>query len=94
MTTRDTLNKPVMVLFAISAAPLVLERMIGDTILGNVLLLGFGLLVALLATLVALVDLAARRTARSSVGFLGSAGLVTYVILRFYFDSVPAGYGP
>ena len=87
-------NKAVLVLVAVSAALLALERMIGDTILGNLILLLLAIGAASLATLVALIDLAIRRTTKSIVGLLASAAPIAYVVLRVVLDTVPMGYGP
>ena len=87
-------NKAVLVLLAISAGCLVLEMLIGDTILANVLLLLLAIAVALLAALLAVIDVIQKRTAKSIAGVLLSGAPVAYVILRFAVDSVPAGYGP
>ena len=87
-------NKPVLVLVALSSALLVLERMIGETILGNVILLLMAMGAASLATLVALIDLAIRRSTRSIAGLLGSVAPIAYVVVRFVLDNVPMGYGP
>lgn len=87
-------NKAVLVLVALSAACLVFERMIGDTILANVMLLLLAMGVAILATLVALVEIASRLTIKSVVGLLASLAPIAYVVGRFVLNTVPAGYGP
>jgi len=87
-------NKAVLVLVALSAALLAIEKMIGATILANVLLLLLAMGVSILATLVALVGIVTRLTIKSVAELLASVAPIAYVVARFALNSVPAGYGP
>lgn len=89
-----TANKVVGSLDGVSLALLILERMIGETILGNVLLLGLAFFLAAAASLIAIVNLAVRRTGASISACLVSVALIAYVVMRVVFESVPMGYGP
>jgi hypothetical protein len=88
---RGKWNRFVVGLDVVALAFLVLERMIGDTILANLILLVLAAMFLILAALVGLFDLIERRTLESMVA---STALIVYIVGRFYFDTVPAGYGP
>lgn len=89
-----TLIKVVAALDGVTLALLFLELMIGETILGNVILLGLAFLAAGLAALIAVVSLAVKRTGGSIAACVASLALIAYVVLRVVSDSVPMGYGP
>jgi hypothetical protein len=91
---RGSWNRFVVGLDSVAVAFLVLERMIGDTILGNVILIALAAMFLMVATLVGLVDLIERRGLESIVTFSMSSALIVYILVRYYFNSVPAGYGP
>lgn len=94
MLKRGTWNTWVVALNATGLSFLALERLIGDTILGNVLLMGLAIILLLVAAIAGLAD-AVRHPSRQSVITLTASVIgIAYVILRVYFDSVPAGYGP
>jgi hypothetical protein len=91
---RGSWNRFVVGLASGALSFLVLERVIGDTILGSVILIALAAMFLLVATLVGLVDLIERRTLESAVTFSVSSVLVLYLLGRIYFGTVPAGYGP
>jgi len=84
----------VVSLNSVALAFLILERVIGDTILGNVILIGLAALLLLVATIVGLIVLIQKRTKGSVASFSVSVALIIYIGARLYFDTVPAGYGP
>ena len=73
---------------------LLLERMIGETIFANVILIGLSIILLLTAAGLGLVDLIKRRNMQSCVTFSVSALLGLYIAARLYYESVPVGYGP
>ena len=91
---RGSWNRFVVGLDFVALTFLALERMIGDTILGNVILIALAAMSLLVAILVGLIDLIERRTLESVVTFSVSSVLVLYILGRIYFETVPAGYGP
>ena len=91
---RGNWNGLLLGLNVVALASLLFERMIGDTILGNVVLVGLSITVLLAAVPLGLFDMLKRRNLRSSVTFAMSAVLAVYIAIRLASDSVPVGYGP
>ena len=83
-----------MALNAASFTLMIAEAMMGPTILGNILFLGLAILLAFSGGVVGAVVLFEQREKRAAVLPLISVLLIAYVVLRFYLDTVPAGYGP
>lgn len=88
------MNRVVIGLNSVALAFLLLERIIGDTILGNVILIGLAALLLFVAVVVGSIDLIERRTLGSVVAFSVSIAMIVYIGTRVYFDTIPAGYGP
>jgi len=73
---------------------IIAEALMGPTILGNVIFLGLAILLAATGGLLGLVAWLERRSMGRLAAPLMSFVLLAYIVLRFYSDSVPAGYGP
>ena len=88
------MKRVVVSLNSVALAFLLLERVIGDTILGNVILIGLAAMLLFVAAIAGLVALIQKRTMGSVVSFSMSVALIVYIGARLYLDTVPAGYGP
>jgi hypothetical protein len=86
--------KAALILNAISLALIILEKIMGPTILGNVIFLGLAFLLSLVALLKGATGLFKRPTKNAKIVSVTGALLIGYVIYRVFMDSVPAGYGP
>lgn len=88
------MKRVVFALDCVALSFLIFERMIGDTILANVILLGLALLLLIAAALVGLFRLVEQRTLPAFATLSVSSALIVYIWARFHFGTVPAGYGP
>ena len=88
------MKRVVIGLNTVALAFLLLERVIGDTILANVILIGLAAMLLFVAVLTGLIDLLQKRATGSIVNLSMSIVLIVYIGTRIYFDTVPAGYGP
>jgi hypothetical protein len=87
-------TKSALILNSISLALIIVEAMMGPTILGNIIFLGLAIVLALIGAFVGIAAFVSSRTRSSLAVLLMSVALIGYVIFRFYLDTVPAGYGP
>ncbi len=86
--------KSLMVLNVVAFSLLVLERLIGETILANLILIALAALVLVMTAVGGLIHMVERRTMQALVVLAVSATMGGYIAARLSSDSFPVGYGP
>jgi len=86
--------KTAITLNIISIVFIVLEKFMGNTILGNVIFLGLALIVSFLALLLITFNDSKNIKSLKTILIFISIILIVYCILMFLTNSVPSGYGP
>lgn len=73
---------------------LLIESLIGDTILANLILIGAAFLMLINAVMIYLGEMIKRRDNSPPLGLIVSLALLAIIAWRAVGDSIPAGYGP
>ena len=87
-------NRGLVALNVTIVGLLVLELLIGDTILANLLLIALAMFLTFCTVVAGAIEVVRQRSVHSVLTLIFSLVLLGYLILRVALDSVPAGYGP
>ena len=83
-----------LILNGISIMFIVSEMFMGNTILGNAILLGMALILSFSGALFVVVGSIKQPNKFNILSLLFSTAIIAYVLIMEFTGSIPAGYGP